>query len=535
MRVTCGNCSASFIAPDEKIRGRVAKYRCRKCGTTLLADGRGLGADVPDDPTEVMSAEALNRSDSLSARPPPRPQPRPSPPIPPVAAIPEAETATPPPLRVAPKPLPKKPVPRDTSASFQVTRAEAGDAPVARRRPPKPPSEKPAPLPPPTREAPREVTAGPPDALPSGLVDLQKLAEPQGDRDNGPPSSGRVNFDALLGDAPPQNMPETPGLDWSQTPAPLFPSIVPPPEPDAPTIPLPPIESARPAPTPRPAPSARAPSVKPVVAIARPPQTASIPPTARRSPVVLYVIGAGLLGAGLMFLMQSSTRAVAPAKPETTETRPSPPPTASAPPPVASVAVPPPVVTPPIATTETAPTPVVVDAGPPPDAGPPKVDKDAKPEKDAKADPKPEPEKKEAKPDEPKPDPKADKEKADKEKADREKAEKEKADKEKAEKDAKSSAAPAAEAGEFPKDAARAVMATAANNAASCKQEDGPVGPARVRVTFSTSGRSTQAIIDGPPFAGTAVGSCIASKFRGLTIPAFTGDLVTVTKIVTIQ
>jgi len=45
---------------------------------------------------------------------------------------------------------------------------------------------------------------------------------------------------------------------------------------------------------------------------------------------------------------------------------------------------------------------------------------------------------------------------------------------------------------------------------------------------FANSGRVTSANIDGPPFAGTAVGGCIASKFRGATVPPVLGQPVTV-------
>jgi hypothetical protein len=56
-----------------------------------------------------------------------------------------------------------------------------------------------------------------------------------------------------------------------------------------------------------------------------------------------------------------------------------------------------------------------------------------------------------------------------------------------------------------------------------------------VSVTFATSGRVTQALIMGPPFAGTSVGGCIASAFRRASIPPFSGDPVSVTKTVPIN
>jgi hypothetical protein len=56
-----------------------------------------------------------------------------------------------------------------------------------------------------------------------------------------------------------------------------------------------------------------------------------------------------------------------------------------------------------------------------------------------------------------------------------------------------------------------------------------------VTVTFSNSGRATNANISGPPFAGTVTGGCIASKMRQARVPAFGGDRITVRKQVVIQ
>jgi predicted Zn finger-like uncharacterized protein len=592
MRITCESCSATFVAPDDKIRGRIAKYRCRKCGTTLVADGRGLAIDAPEDPTEVMSADAmLGGGDALSPslrpgkpdtapppavtpappkaatspRPPavapkpattapkpttgapkptagapkptaggpPRPKMPSSPPRPPSMPAPaevrkKMPSVAPPPLpvearkkmpSVAPPPLPvesehapvsvselvtmdeppappalpekpKRPVPRDASASFSLGAPDT-EAPVARRRPPKPATSGPD-APPPVLSEPLGIVT---EGKPSGLVDLQKLSEPGGIPEP-PPSSGHVSFDALMGEPPPPALAPPPR------------ALAPPPVvvDEAPVLfslpPDPPEEQRRPpvpkrveaVPTPEPLPLVRTPvSVRP----------ASIAPEARRKPYVLYALAAAALGGGLFFLGQLSAKSDAPTKPE--------PPTAAK---TAETRAPDP--TPPATTdrTTTAPTasattsarPVVVDAGPAPVRPDDTRPTDPKPE--PKSDPKPAEPKADAKP-EPKPD--------------------------EAKPVTPPTPPPPAEGAEFNKDAARAALNAAAGGAASCKQEDGPVGPARVKVTFSTTGRSTQAIIDGPPFAGTAVGSCIAQKFRGLSIPPFTGDPVTVTKTLTIQ
>lgn len=87
---------------------------------------------------------------------------------------------------------------------------------------------------------------------------------------------------------------------------------------------------------------------------------------------------------------------------------------------------------------------------------------------------------------------------------------------------------------EFDKGAASAALGTAVGQAAACKQPGDPSGTARVSVTFAPSGRVTVANVAGPPFAGTATGSCIARAFKTATVPAFSGDAVTVSKTVNI-
>lgn len=72
----------------------------------------------------------------------------------------------------------------------------------------------------------------------------------------------------------------------------------------------------------------------------------------------------------------------------------------------------------------------------------------------------------------------------------------------------------------------REVMNAAASAAMSCKQDQ--PGVARVSVLFEPSGRSTMANVHGGVFGGTPVGSCIASHFRGLSVPSFDGPPRTV-------
>jgi predicted Zn finger-like uncharacterized protein len=82
----------------------------------------------------------------------------------------------------------------------------------------------------------------------------------------------------------------------------------------------------------------------------------------------------------------------------------------------------------------------------------------------------------------------------------------------------------------FSKASAISALGAASGAAGGCKKAGGPTGVGKVQVTFAPSGRVTSASVMGPPFAGTAVGGCVASKFRGAKVPAFSGNAVTVSK-----
>ncbi|MRG93464.1 hypothetical protein [Polyangium spumosum] len=95
--------------------------------------------------------------------------------------------------------------------------------------------------------------------------------------------------------------------------------------------------------------------------------------------------------------------------------------------------------------------------------------------------------------------------------------------------------APAGGGGEFSRSAASSALGAAAGRAAGCRSPTDPAGTARVSVTFAPSGRATSAIVNGPPFAGTRTGGCIAAAFRSASVPPFSGGPVTVSKSVTIR
>jgi hypothetical protein len=78
-------------------------------------------------------------------------------------------------------------------------------------------------------------------------------------------------------------------------------------------------------------------------------------------------------------------------------------------------------------------------------------------------------------------------------------------------------------------------MGAAQGEASSCRLPDQPSGKAQVTMTFAPSGRVTQVIVNGSPYAGTQAGSCIARAFRGISIPPYAGEPVTVTKSVRVR
>ena len=87
----------------------------------------------------------------------------------------------------------------------------------------------------------------------------------------------------------------------------------------------------------------------------------------------------------------------------------------------------------------------------------------------------------------------------------------------------------------FSSSAAAQAMRQASIMASRCRREGDPTGEARIQITFAGSGKVTSATVSGPPFAGTATGSCIAEQFRKAQVPEFSGNRVSLTKTLTIQ
>jgi hypothetical protein len=82
---------------------------------------------------------------------------------------------------------------------------------------------------------------------------------------------------------------------------------------------------------------------------------------------------------------------------------------------------------------------------------------------------------------------------------------------------------------------AKSRLAAAAAAVQACKKADGPTGTAKVVVLFAPSGGAQSATISGPPFEGTPTGACVAARFRGVHVPAFSGSPFSVSKSFTIN
>ncbi len=67
MKIACPSCSAKYSIADEKVQNRLAKIRCRKCGTTIVIDGKAspptvqaAGSSVNPQAASVSHAPAAS-------------------------------------------------------------------------------------------------------------------------------------------------------------------------------------------------------------------------------------------------------------------------------------------------------------------------------------------------------------------------------------------------------------------------------------------------------------------------------------------
>jgi predicted Zn finger-like uncharacterized protein len=63
VKISCPSCSAKYSISDEKVVSRLAKIRCRKCGATIVIDGKVN----PPNVTTSASADAIETQDSAEA------------------------------------------------------------------------------------------------------------------------------------------------------------------------------------------------------------------------------------------------------------------------------------------------------------------------------------------------------------------------------------------------------------------------------------------------------------------------------------
>ena len=89
---------------------------------------------------------------------------------------------------------------------------------------------------------------------------------------------------------------------------------------------------------------------------------------------------------------------------------------------------------------------------------------------------------------------------------------------------------PTSALGPFDRGAAAMALGVAAQKASSCAKPGSPSRSTHVQITYSPSGEVSSAKVDGPPYAGTPEGGCIAAKFRTAKVPPFSGAPVTVGK-----
>jgi predicted Zn finger-like uncharacterized protein len=61
VKISCPACSAKYSIADDKVQERLAKIRCRKCGATIVIDGK---AHPPSVYTSAGDAADVAESDT---------------------------------------------------------------------------------------------------------------------------------------------------------------------------------------------------------------------------------------------------------------------------------------------------------------------------------------------------------------------------------------------------------------------------------------------------------------------------------------
>lgn len=86
----------------------------------------------------------------------------------------------------------------------------------------------------------------------------------------------------------------------------------------------------------------------------------------------------------------------------------------------------------------------------------------------------------------------------------------------------------AASGASFDKEAAASAISSV--DLTKCRTTNAEKGDGHVVITFSPAGSVSKAVVDKGPWVGTPVAKCLASQFKKTTVPAFSGDAVTVGK-----
>jgi predicted Zn finger-like uncharacterized protein len=63
MKISCQACEAKYTIADEKVQGKVAKIRCKKCGATIVVNGNASGEAAPADGGEGGLVYTVSVSD----------------------------------------------------------------------------------------------------------------------------------------------------------------------------------------------------------------------------------------------------------------------------------------------------------------------------------------------------------------------------------------------------------------------------------------------------------------------------------------
>ena len=69
MKISCPACQAKYSIADEKVTDRLAKIRCRKCGATIVIDGKTTPANVytaAGEAPDAGAAAAVEQDSGLS-------------------------------------------------------------------------------------------------------------------------------------------------------------------------------------------------------------------------------------------------------------------------------------------------------------------------------------------------------------------------------------------------------------------------------------------------------------------------------------